>query len=496
MQLGPGTRIGGRYVIERRLGSGGVGQVWAGRSLANDAPVAIKTLLPVAAVHRELVARFKREAKFLSRIHSQYVARVIDFLSDDEHGLVLVLELVEGEALSDLLASGRLSVERAIDVAWDVLGGVADLHRQQIVHRDLKPGNVIVRPAPGGRTHAVIVDFGMSRFSGVDEHGEEVTALTRADIAVGTIEYMAPEQVLNSRGVTGTADIYAVGAMLYRMVAGRHVFAGIDDRAVFARQKMICDPEPLVTGRSDALARGFEVIVNRMLRRLPAERYQRAEDVLAELAALRSGKLPEPALLSEPAPALRSAPDLSLASEPPLPVSSSPVHPLTVATPAPVVARRDSTAGSGGGRAVGLIAGVLLVSGAAAGVGLMLHRRGAAVEEPSSIVAVDEPPAAAPESAESAAAPAPAPLVAASVDATVPDAEAPRRALVASVPRQEPPKRPARESAPVAKPKPEPSSASAAPLELPSEPVASQPKEPEPAKSAKPAVPQPLDEPE
>ena len=187
-----------------------------------------------------MVARFRREAQFLARVSSQYVARVIDFLSDDEHGLVLVIELIDGEALSEVLQSGRLSVEQGIDVAWDVLGGVADLHREQIVHRDLKPANVILRRNPGGRTHAVIVDFGMSRLTGLDKDGEEITALTSADIAVGTIEYMAPEQILNSRGVTGAADIYAVGAMLYRAVAGEHVFPDFEDRALLARHKLIC----------------------------------------------------------------------------------------------------------------------------------------------------------------------------------------------------------------------------------------------------------------
>ena len=314
MELVPGAIVGQRYRAEQRLGAGGVGEVWAGVDVESGAKVAIKKLLPAASAHREQVARFKREANFLSRIHSEYVAKVVDFFSDKTHGLVLILELIDGEALNDVLYETRLAVEDAVDVAWDVMGGVSDLHRQQIIHRDLKPGNIMLQRLPSCKRHAVIVDFGMSRLEGLDKDGEEITALTRADIAVGTMEYMAPEQILNSRGVTGTADIYAVGAMLYRAIAGQHVFGELTD-ALLARHKMITDPPPLSSGRTDALARGLEAIVMRMIRRKPGDRYPRAEDVLADLAALRAGAFrPPDALPSNP-------------SNPSNPYASNPSHP-------------------------------------------------------------------------------------------------------------------------------------------------------------------------
>ncbi len=277
-----------------------------GKRFSDGEKVAIKTLLPAASAHRELVTRFKREADFLSRIRSQYVAKVVDFMSDKEFGLVLVLEYVDGEALNEILKRTSLSVEETIQVGWDVLGGIADLHREQIIHRDLKPGNIILRKLPSGRQNSVIVDFGMSRLMGLDRDGEEVTALTRADIAVGTLEYMAPEQILNSSGVTGAADIYALGAMLYRAVAGEHIFGDLTD-AVLARHKLINDPPPLSTGRSDQLAKGFEAIVMKMVQRGPKERYARAEDVMAHLAQLRSGTFP-PELVQPSAPEVAAPP--------------------------------------------------------------------------------------------------------------------------------------------------------------------------------------------
>jgi serine/threonine-protein kinase len=191
--------------------------------------------------------------------------------------------------MNELLRRKDLSIEEAIEIAWDVLGGLADLHREQIIHRDLKPGNVILRKMPNGRSNAVIVDFGMSRLTGVDQDGEEVTALTRVDIAVGTLEYMAPEHPTARRH--HGSRIYAIGAMLYRAVAGRHIFGELND-AVLARHKLINNAPPLEVTRTDPVARGFVAMVGRMLSRAPKERYQRAEDVLEHLAVLRGGAIP------------------------------------------------------------------------------------------------------------------------------------------------------------------------------------------------------------
>ncbi|MCC6667972.1 MAG: serine/threonine protein kinase [Polyangiaceae bacterium] len=369
MSVEAGSIIGQRYRAVRCLGAGGVGEVWAGVRLADDHEVAIKTLLPAAAAHRELVARFKREADLLARIRSKYVSRVIDFLSDPNHGLVLVLELAPGEPLSQVLERGPIAVEEAIDLCWDVVGGIADLHRQQIIHRDLKPGNVILQRRPGGRSHAVIIDFGMSRFAGVDHEGEEITALTSVDIAVGTLAYMAPEQILNSRQVTGAADIYALGAMLHRAVTGRHVFGDLTDVAL-ARHKLSHDAPPLVTGRSDAMAKGFEAIVDRMLQKHPKNRYAQAEDVFPDLISLREvpsaprASLPSwPTAPSQPFPSAPTSAD-PVALPTPTPVASAST--LAVAPPAP--------APSGRGAAVALAIAVPLALVAAAGGWLVLRR--------------------------------------------------------------------------------------------------------------------------
>ncbi len=282
MGIEPGTIIGGKYSVSQRLGVGGMGEVWAGASLQDGSPVAVKIMLPAASLTREVWARFKREALVLGRIQSEYVARVLDFLSDREHGLALVMELIPGQPFSAILAvEGRISVEAMTLIAIDVTRGLADLHEAQIVHRDMKPGNIVLNPRPGERDRAMIIDFGVSRILSAPGQ-EEVTAITRDDRVLGTLEYMAPEQVLGSRSVTPVADLYAMGAMMFRAVAGRHVFGDLVEGKLVAA-KLNQDAPALDTGRNDPAALRFAAMVNKLLSRRPRERFQTAEDLLLEL---------------------------------------------------------------------------------------------------------------------------------------------------------------------------------------------------------------------
>lgn len=286
MDLVPGSIIAGRYRIDARVGAGGMGEVWQGEHLAIGMKVAIKTLLAAAAYDREVVARFRREANLLGRIRSDHVARVVDFIEDPHAGLVLVMEYIEGVPLSKILHQRKLSIEEAIDLGCDVAGALCDLHRAHIIHRDMKPGNIIMEPQPNGKMRGIVVDFGMGRIeSGAGEDLEQ-TNLTRADMALGTLEYMAPEQILNSRDVTAASDLYAVGAMLYRAIAGRHIFGDAQDTEL-ARAKLMTDAQPLDTGRNDRIAQGFAAVVMRGCKRRPQERYQKAEDLLNDLTGLQ-----------------------------------------------------------------------------------------------------------------------------------------------------------------------------------------------------------------
>ena len=289
MQLRPGVLIAGRFRVERKVGAGGMGEVWAGEQTALGVRVALKTLLPAAACDPQIVARFKREAYLLGRIRSDHVARVVDFITDPRAGLVLVMEFVEGEPLSSAVESRRLSVEEVLDLGVDLASGLCDLHRAHVVHRDLKPENIILQPQADGRTRAIIVDFGVGRTFSTDDapaKDEEITGITHVGMAVGTIAYMAPEQLLDSRGATGAADIYALGAILYRAATGQQVFGPLEDRE-YARQKLNAPPTPLELPRFDRAARGLQSVVARALARNPTGRFATAEAMRQELIALR-----------------------------------------------------------------------------------------------------------------------------------------------------------------------------------------------------------------
>jgi serine/threonine-protein kinase len=289
MQLTPGAIIAGRYRVEQKVGAGGMGEVWAGHHRAVGTRVAIKTLLSAAALNHEVVARFKREAYILGQIRSDHVARVVDFIEDKDYGLVLVMEFVDGDSLAQTLTTRRFTVEETIELGVDMARALIDLHHANIIHRDLKPGNIILQRIHGKRRRrAVLVDFGVSRLNSRDvEPDDELTGITKADMAVGTIEYMAPEQILDSRSVTGASDIYATGAILYRVVAGQHVFSGPTSDSSLAQKKLTIEAPPLSLNRDDNLAKGLCMVVTRALKRRLSERYKTAEQLLDDLLPLR-----------------------------------------------------------------------------------------------------------------------------------------------------------------------------------------------------------------
>ena len=288
--LREGAIVAGAYVVDHILGEGSSGEVWAATDSSSGAQVALKVLVPGASSDRELAERFRREAYFLARTASDHVARIHDFVCDPDVGMVLVMELVDGESLACLLERQTLSVEEAIELGVDLLDGVQVLHAARVIHRDLKPGNIIMRPGPDGRTRPVICDFGLSRLARRREDeslsGPSLTALTKGDVAMGTVKYMAPEQVLNASQATEQSDLYAVGAILHRAVTGAPPFGEHTSPSDIARAKVMGDAPPMDSGRSDPLARALERVVTQALRRRPAERPRDAAAMRAELGRL------------------------------------------------------------------------------------------------------------------------------------------------------------------------------------------------------------------
>jgi serine/threonine protein kinase len=219
MEPYPGAEVGA-YRIERKVGEGAFGAVWCGTHIDTGERVALKALLPAAAANPEQVSRFHREAKLLALVRTPNVARMVDFLVDSEFGVVLVMELIDGELLSDLLGAGLVGVDETIDIGAQILDGVCDLHAAGIIHRDLKPNNIMLCSKADGTRRVVIFDLGLSRFVRDTAAMESTRSLTGAHVALGTLECIAPEQILNARDVTERSDIYSVGSILYRAITG------------------------------------------------------------------------------------------------------------------------------------------------------------------------------------------------------------------------------------------------------------------------------------
>jgi serine/threonine-protein kinase len=267
-----------------------MGEVWAGEHVRLKLRVAMKVLHREAHANHEIVARFSREAFLLGQIQSDHVARVYDYVATGRYAPVLVMEYIDGPSLAEALGAGPMSVGEAIALGVDLARALRELHSASVIHRDLKPANVMLRPQRDGGHRAVFVDLGVSRLQSEEDpdSDEQLTEITSADRCVGTVEYMAPEQILSSRSATAAADIYAAGAILFRAVAGHNAFGDLGGVELM-RAKLREAAPALRTGRDDAVGKGFERIVARALSQSPDDRFASAEELLRALCTLREG---------------------------------------------------------------------------------------------------------------------------------------------------------------------------------------------------------------
>jgi serine/threonine protein kinase len=235
MSLTVGTRLG-PYEIVAPLGAGGMGEVYRARDSKLGRDVALKILPESVARDPERVARFEREARTLASLNHPHIAQIYGFQQSDDTA-ALVMELVDGEDLSQRIARGPVPQDEALPMALQICAALEAAHAQGIVHRDLKPGNIKVRPDGTVK----VLDFGLARALAPDVAGDgrpssdtdspTITspAQTHVGIILGTAAYMAPEQA-RGKAVDRRADIWAFGCVLYEMLAGRRAFQGGDGR--------------------------------------------------------------------------------------------------------------------------------------------------------------------------------------------------------------------------------------------------------------------------
>src|SRR5262245_44109837 len=276
----------GQYAIERKLGQGGMGVVYAARDERLKRTVALKMMsLPDDDRAR---TRFWREARVAASVNHPNVCQIYE-IGEDRGELFIAMELLEGEALSERLRNGPLSIADALPIEFGILGALSALHARGIVHRDLKPSNVFLTP------HSVkLLDFGLAQ--GEPEPSLSTVAnLTESGIVLGTPSYMAPEQV--STGVVDyRCDLFAAGAILFELLAGRRAFGG--RTAVDILHATLHEHPPALTGTPAVTA--VDRVIRRALAKQPEERPASADAMAEELRAIRDVGGGNTAVLARP----------------------------------------------------------------------------------------------------------------------------------------------------------------------------------------------------
>lgn len=281
--LPSGKILEGRYRIDSKLGAGGVGDVYRAEHIRLNRAVAVKVLQPGYAASKKLRLRFEREAHALAMMAHPNIVSINDFGVMGDMPF-LVMELLEGEPLSERLKRGALEPATALDVARQVLRALAFAHEQGWVHRDLKPGNIFLQPLTGGTTHVKILDFGLAKMV-TEDAGTKGPKLTLTGMVFGTPAYMSPEQAVGG-DTDARTDLYSLGVVFFEMLAGRRLFLGSADKMM---SQHLREPPPLLGEINPDLpqANKLDILLAKLLAKERGDRPQSAEKVLRELARIQ-----------------------------------------------------------------------------------------------------------------------------------------------------------------------------------------------------------------
>ena len=278
MSLTTGACVG-PYEVLALLDTGGMGEVYRAKDTRLDRLVAIKTIRSSSSASPRQLERFKREARAISRISHPHICALFD-IGEQDGVAFLVMELLEGETLATQMARGSLPLDRALAIAAEIAEALDAAHGHGVIHRDLKPGNIMLT-----RHGVKLLDFGLAKLglADVDEDGREVTKslpLTEESTVLGTLPYMAPEQV-EGRAADARTDIFALGVLLYEMVTTQRPFQGAS-HASLAAAILTHTPAP-VSSLAPLAPAALDRIVRTCLIKDPEARWQSARDLASEL---------------------------------------------------------------------------------------------------------------------------------------------------------------------------------------------------------------------
>jgi serine/threonine protein kinase len=271
-----GTVVLDSYVLKRMLGSGGMAVVYLGENQLTGQAVAVKMLPPELAAYEEIKVRFLQEARTLAKLEHPAIVHLINF-AEDSGRLCLIMQYAEGETFEDMIERhGRIAPKEAVSVSVGVLEGLAHAHKNQIVHRDIKPSNIIVRKDGSVK----VTDFGIAKIM-LDNK------MTQTGQTMGTVRYMAPEQV-RGKGVDERTDLYAMGISLYEAVLGAPPF---DAESHFEVMQMHLTTEPAPPRRAGApISAELEAVILKAIAKPPEDRYQTADQFREALLATPEGQ--------------------------------------------------------------------------------------------------------------------------------------------------------------------------------------------------------------
>ncbi|MEI9952633.1 MAG: serine/threonine-protein kinase [Pseudomonadota bacterium] len=293
----------GKYRIDRPLGRGAMGQVFAATHLGLGQLVAIKLLHPEALEDSDAVVRFLREAQLAAKIQSQHVARVMDVGHLEGGAPYIVMEYLDGEDLATVVARGPLPVVQAVDYVVQACDAMIEAHLAGIVHRDLKPSNLFLA-SRGDRSPIVkVLDFGVSK----QIHSQfEGVGLTSTTTKLGSPAYMSPEQIRSARDVDARSDVWAIGVILFELLTGKRPFVAISMADLIPR--IVNSAPPSLSELRPEVPARLEAAVLRCLQKQRADRFQNLSALVVEIAhfgtprslqiaerALQHGALPQQA---------------------------------------------------------------------------------------------------------------------------------------------------------------------------------------------------------
>jgi serine/threonine protein kinase len=282
-------RLAGSYRLVEQLGEGGMGYVYLAEHPTLPKKVAVKIVRPEHAKRQDLVERFLAEAKTISLLNNEHIVGIHDFGLIDEEIPYFVMELLEGEPLSKLLArQKRVPPSEAIEIICQLLEALSAAHAKGVIHRDLKPDNVFLLQRKG-QVFVKLLDFGIAKF--IDPN-QAIQSHTKAGNLLGTPQYMSPEQIKGySHEIDHRSDLYSVGILLFECLCGELPFKGQSFGDLVIEHVMTAPP--LASDKNPAVSKAVALALQKVMQKRREDRYQSAEEMIQALRASLQAKEPQ-----------------------------------------------------------------------------------------------------------------------------------------------------------------------------------------------------------